>query len=96
VADSTPSERVAALADEFLDRHRRGDKPPVREYAEKYPELAEEIRQVFPAVALLENVAIEDSRPPRARRYRPGRWATSASCARSGAAAWASCTKPSR
>jgi WD40 repeat protein/serine/threonine protein kinase len=62
MADPTPSERVAALADEFLDRHRRGERPPVREYADKYPELADEIRQVFPAVAVLENVAVEE--PP--------------------------------
>lgn len=68
MADSSPSERVAALADEFLDRHRRGEHPPIREYTDRHPELADEIRQVFPAVAMLENIAVPDAAPPEGDR----------------------------
>jgi len=42
------------IAGEFLDRHRKGDKPSVDEYAERFPELADEIRQTLPAVAMME------------------------------------------
>jgi eukaryotic-like serine/threonine-protein kinase len=42
------------LMDEFLDRLRRGEKPDVGEYAERHPELAAEIRDVFPTLYLLE------------------------------------------
>ena len=42
------------LADEFADRHRRGERPPLSEYAEKYPELADQIRELFPALVAIE------------------------------------------
>ena len=29
------------LADEFADRYRRGERPPLSEYTDKYPELAD-------------------------------------------------------
>ncbi|WP_145279289.1 serine/threonine-protein kinase [Tautonia plasticadhaerens] len=54
------SAAVLGLAEEFLDRYRRGERPPLREYIERHPELAAEIREVFPAVALMEKVAIAD------------------------------------
>ena len=37
------------LAEEFLERRRRGERPEVSEYIERYPELAEEIRELFGA-----------------------------------------------
>jgi serine/threonine protein kinase/WD40 repeat protein len=54
------SARVSLLADEFLERYRRGERPSIREYAERYPELAEEIGIVFPAVAMMEHAAVAD------------------------------------
>src|SRR5262249_22812787 len=45
-----------ALAEEFVARHRRGEKPSVSEYAERFPALADEIRDLFPALALMEDV----------------------------------------
>jgi serine/threonine protein kinase/WD40 repeat protein/tetratricopeptide (TPR) repeat protein len=60
MTDAVQSERVALLADEFLDRRRRGEYPSIQEYVEKYPELVTEIRSVFPAVAMLEHVAVTD------------------------------------
>jgi eukaryotic-like serine/threonine-protein kinase len=42
------------LADEFADRHRRGEQPPLSEYTDKYPELADQIRELFPALVAME------------------------------------------
>jgi serine/threonine protein kinase/WD40 repeat protein len=42
------------LADSFLARYRAGERPSVQEYAERYPELAEQIRALLPALVLME------------------------------------------
>jgi eukaryotic-like serine/threonine-protein kinase len=42
------------LAYEFAERYRRGERPPLSEYAEKYPGLAAEIRDLFPALMVVE------------------------------------------
>jgi eukaryotic-like serine/threonine-protein kinase len=42
------------LADEFADRYRRGERPPLSEYTEKHPALAEQIRELFPALVAIE------------------------------------------
>jgi len=56
------SEVVLALAEEFLDRYRKGERPSLREYIDRHPEFAGEIREVFPAMAMMENIALaEDS-----------------------------------
>jgi WD40 repeat protein/serine/threonine protein kinase/Flp pilus assembly protein TadD len=47
---------VEALAEEFLQRRRLGQRPTIAEYTAKYPELAEEIRACFPALLLVENL----------------------------------------
>ena len=51
---------VLELAEEFLRRHRRGERPSLKEYTDRHPELAAEIREVFPAMALMENIALAD------------------------------------
>src|SRR5258708_33245921 len=51
---------VEALAEEFLDRKRHGEAPTLREYLERYPDLAEEIRDLFPALLMMEDLG-EDS-----------------------------------
>jgi hypothetical protein len=55
------SERVVELAEEFLDRYRKGERPPLKEYIDRHPELAAEIREVFPAMAMMENIAVAES-----------------------------------
>ncbi len=47
---------VELLAEEFLDRRRRGERPTLREYVDRHPELAEEIRDLFPALLMMENL----------------------------------------
>src|SRR5271170_8135073 len=44
------------LADSFLERYRRGERPSLSEYTDRHPELAERIRAVFPALIVLETV----------------------------------------
>jgi WD40 repeat protein/serine/threonine protein kinase len=51
-ADRNPVDR---LAEEFAERCRRGERPSLTEYAARYPDLADEIRLVFPAMAVLEH-----------------------------------------
>jgi serine/threonine protein kinase len=45
---------VEALAEEFVERQRQGQRPTVAEYVERYPQLADEIRAFFPALGLIE------------------------------------------
>src|SRR5262245_50773856 len=47
---------VELLADEFLTRCKRGEKPTIREYCDRHPELAEEIRDVFEAMLMVEDL----------------------------------------
>jgi serine/threonine protein kinase/uncharacterized protein HemY len=53
-SDRNPVER---LADEFVQRIRRGDRPSLTEYCEREPALAEEIRELFPALVVMEQLA---------------------------------------
>lgn len=52
---------VDLLADEFAQRLRRGERPSIEEYADRYPDQADLIRAVFPSVAAVERVAHQDS-----------------------------------
>ncbi|HEV3257014.1 MAG TPA: hypothetical protein VG013_09060 [Gemmataceae bacterium] len=45
---------IDKLAHEFLARHRRGETPAITEYTDKYPDLADEIRDLFPALVTTE------------------------------------------
>src|SRR6516162_9753222 len=57
-ADSSSADRdpVGRLAEEFAERLRRGEHPSVAEYVGRYPELAGEIRDMFPALAVMEQL----------------------------------------
>jgi eukaryotic-like serine/threonine-protein kinase len=50
-------ELVERLAEEFTARLRRGEKPTIKEYVERYPNLAEIIRDTFQALAVMEDLA---------------------------------------
>jgi WD40 repeat protein/serine/threonine protein kinase len=45
------------LAEEFVARYRLGERPPLSEYLARYPEHAEQIRDLFPALVLMEQIA---------------------------------------
>jgi serine/threonine protein kinase/WD40 repeat protein len=47
------------LAEEFVARCRKGERPPLSEYIARHPELAEEIRDLFPGLVLMEGIRPE-------------------------------------
>jgi serine/threonine protein kinase/WD40 repeat protein len=49
-------EPVERLAEEFLARYRRGERPALSEYTREHPEVAELIREYFPAMVLMEKL----------------------------------------
>ncbi len=44
------------VAEEFAARHRQGEHPSVAEYVQRYPELAEQLQELLPAVAAMERL----------------------------------------
>jgi serine/threonine-protein kinase len=47
---------VNLLADEFLGRCKRGERPTIKEYCDRHPDLADEIRDVFEALLMVEDL----------------------------------------
>ncbi len=47
---------LTRLADEFAARFRAGERPSIREYIDRYPELADDIRELLPAMVEIEQV----------------------------------------
>ncbi len=95
---------IEVLSEEFLERIRRGEAVTPEEYAVKHPDLADEILAVFPALLMMEDLGDETSdrtssfgtEPAYTWARPPDASASTACCARWAAAAWASCTRPSR
>ncbi|MEW6743619.1 MAG: serine/threonine-protein kinase [Planctomycetota bacterium] len=54
--DRDPIERLAA---EFVERQRQGENVSIAQYAAEHPELAEEIRDLFPAIAAVERLKLQ-------------------------------------
>ncbi len=56
MSTSSSSDRnpVEALADDFLRRQRGGERPTLEDYCRRHPELADEIREVFPVLIRME------------------------------------------
>jgi serine/threonine protein kinase len=52
-ADRNPLDPVA---EEFVTRFRAGERPSLTEYAERHPELADDIRELFPALVEMEQL----------------------------------------
>jgi serine/threonine protein kinase len=52
---------VEALAEQFLERQRRGEQPSLDEYCRLYPELADEIRDLFPILIRMEDLGADSS-----------------------------------
>ena len=55
IADREP---IDVLAAEFVARHRQGEAPSMDEYAERNPELAEEIYAIFPTIVAIEKLKV--------------------------------------
>jgi serine/threonine protein kinase len=55
-SDSSRDALLERLAEEFVERHRRGEHPALSEYADRHPDLATEIRDLFPALVKIEHL----------------------------------------
>jgi serine/threonine protein kinase len=55
MSESEQYDLLDRLAEEFAARFRCGERPALREYTDRYPELAEDIRELFPAMAQVEH-----------------------------------------
>ena len=54
--DTEPREPIELLADDFVERCRRGEAPSIEQYASEHPEWAEQIRELFPTIAAMERL----------------------------------------
>ena len=66
-ASSANYDLLDRLANEFAERFRRGERPSLKEYTDRHPELAEEIKSLFPALVDLEQadeVRLEGAEDP--------------------------------
>ncbi len=70
-ADGPKRQTVEQLAEEFVERFRRGERPPLSEYIGRDPEHADEIRDLFPALVMMEQIA------PDSEGRSLARWPTS-------------------
>ena len=64
-------DELGPLMDEFLERKRRGEYPALTEFVSRHPELENEIRDLFPAVAMMEHVEASESKPIPTAATRP-------------------------
>jgi eukaryotic-like serine/threonine-protein kinase len=69
--DSTSRDPVEELAEEFLNRYRRGGRPSLSEYAARLPERAAEIRELFPFLLEMEDVRPASSSQSRCSATAP-------------------------
>jgi WD40 repeat protein/serine/threonine protein kinase len=61
--DDNPSvaDPLGAIADEFVQAFRQGKRPSVADFAQRYPDHAAEIREMLPALVLMEKAKTADS-----------------------------------
>jgi serine/threonine protein kinase/WD40 repeat protein len=57
---SEQRELVEKLAEEFVRRYRNGERPSLAEYIQAYPEHAADIKDLFPALVMMEDLAPSD------------------------------------
>jgi WD40 repeat protein/serine/threonine protein kinase len=55
-SDSSRDALLEQLAQEFVERHRRGEQPAISHYVDRHPDLAADIRQLFPAMIQVEKL----------------------------------------
>lgn len=51
------SSRLDSLVDSFMERQRRGEHPSIEEYVRENPDLADDIRELFPTLEMIEAFA---------------------------------------
>lgn len=68
VDEESIDSQLDELAMEFVDRYRDGQRPTIGEYADLYPDLAEEIRDLFPTIAQMEGLKVQADEEDRQAR----------------------------
>src|SRR5881398_1537338 len=58
--DLSSADSFGAIADEFVEAFRQGKRPSVEEFARRYPEHASDIRDMLPALVLMEKAKSAD------------------------------------
>jgi serine/threonine protein kinase/WD40 repeat protein len=66
--DPSDAEPFGQIADEFVEAFRQGQRPSVEEFARRYPEHADEIRDMLPALVLMEKAKSADDAPDQRRQ----------------------------
>ena len=51
---SSDADPLVELAEQFAERFRQGERPTLTEYTDQYPNLADRIRKLFPALMMME------------------------------------------
>jgi hypothetical protein len=70
--DASAADPLGQIADEFVEAFRRGKRPSVEEFARRYPQHADEIRDMLPALVLMEKAKSGDDTPgPRRQAAAP-------------------------
>src|SRR5260370_11600146 len=62
-ADQAEEERVAEVVDHFMDEVRQGARPDAENYARRHPDMAELLRQLLPALQVMQPPSA-DGDPP--------------------------------
>jgi WD40 repeat protein/serine/threonine protein kinase len=72
MTDNNPSEAdpLGQIADEFVEAFRQGKRPSVEEFARRYPEHADDIRDMLPALVLMEKAKSADDTSGQRRQAR--------------------------
>ncbi|HVR73837.1 MAG TPA: serine/threonine-protein kinase, partial [Planctomycetota bacterium] len=52
-------DEVERLAEEFIERRRRGERPAIEEYVAAHPALANEIREIFTTLLVVEDLGVD-------------------------------------
>ena len=73
LTDSQVESLLADAADEFTAAFQRGENPNIDDYAKRYPQLAESIRSLFPALTVLDTPCSSTMRTSNNTATRDGR-----------------------
>jgi WD40 repeat protein/serine/threonine protein kinase len=69
--DLSSADQFGQIADEFVEALRQGQRPSVEEFARRYPAYGDEIREILPALALMEKAKSGDDAAGQRRQANP-------------------------
>ena len=74
VENAVDRDPFEVVAEGFLARFRKGERPSIKEYASLYPELAARIHELFPALVRVEqDLTLNHGSAPSRQPARPSR-----------------------